>query len=155
MIREIDLGNLPINVSVDNYNKYFNQQEKQESKTNRVVFQYDYQRFIWAFVLGIKKGIRTPLDKKKSSFKWQVIPSDSRSLLMGLVLQELYKDNPDQIKVDLKNATDNSFNDQIRQAIEEYANTGFDEITVKTIYNPTYIEDFEAVVEDILDNTTI
>ena len=151
-ITGIDLGNPPINVSEDNYKIFFNQQAKQETTKNRVVFKTDYQRFIWAFVLGIRNGERLPLvGKKASSFKWQVIPQDSRTMILGLTIQELYKDNPTAIKEDIEKSEGNSFNDSIRHAIEEYANAGFVEIRKKQITNPAYIENFDDVIEDILN----
>lgn len=149
----IDLGSLSINVTREHYELFFNQQAKQETKKNRAVFKTDYQRFIWAFVLGIKSGKRVELDKQKeSSFKWSNIPADSRSLIMGLTIQELYKDNPKKLKEDLESKGSDGLSAYIRKCIEEYANAGFYEIRKKTIYNEFYIEDFEAVVTDILNN---
>ena len=154
--KEIDLGNLPINVAKENYDLFFNQQAKQETKSNRAVFKTDYQRFIWAFVLGIKVGKRTRIEgKKENSFKWGNIPADAKSIIMGLTLQELYSSSPDQLTNDLETKGSEGLSEQIRQAIEEYANTGFIEIRKKTIYNEYYIEDFEAVIEDILKNNEV
>jgi len=155
-VNEIDLGNVPIFVTREHYELFFNQQAKQETKSNRAVFKTDYQRFIWAFVLGLKAGKRIELDKQKeSSFKWQYIPADSRSLLMGLTIQELYKDSPEALKQDLEVKGSEGLSLAIRKAIEEYANAGFYEIRKKTIYNEFYIEDFEAIVEDILKNSEV
>ena len=61
----IDLGSLSINVTKENYDLFFNQQAKQETKKNRAVFKTDYQRFIWAFVLGIKTG-KSPKKRNKA-----------------------------------------------------------------------------------------
>ena len=148
----IDLGNLPIYVSKDNYLLFFNQQEKQETTKNRAVLKTDYQRFIWAFVLGIRLGTRIPLGKnRESSFKWQYIPQETRALIIGLTLQEMYGDNPEKIKEDVNDSDgNNTFNEHLRQAIEEYANAGFSVIRQRALIDPTYIENFEAVVHDIL-----
>ena len=76
--------------------------------------------------------------------------------MIGLTLQEMYKNNPDQLKTDFENASNNNENlgRQIRTAIEEYANTGFSIIDRRGKEKPGYIENIEYVVEDILSDKT-
>lgn len=74
--------------------------------------------------------------------------------MIALTLQELYKDNPDQLKKEFEVASERGENlgKQIRTAIEEYANTGFSIIDQRGKEKPGYIENIEYVVEDILSD---
>ena len=71
-------------------------------------------------------------------------------------LQELYKDNPDELKKDFETATENGENlgRKIKVAIEEYANTGFSILDRRRRERPDYIENLEYVVDDILSDKT-
>ena len=152
MNNEISLGNLPINVSEDAYQAFMNQKESGEGKASRAVFKFDYQRFAWAFVLGISAGKRKEIEgKKESSFKWTVFPEDMKTMIIALALQEIYKDDPNDFKVDINTLGEN-FNLKIRTAIEEYANAGFHILQHKKLNDPGYIEDFEAVIKDIMSD---
>lgn len=153
MSNEINLGNLPIYVSEDAYLEFMNQKKSGDGRSGRAVFKYDYQRFAWAFVLGINEGKRKKIDGKKySPFKWQVIPEDMKSMIIALTLQEVYKAKPEKLKTDLNSMSEESFNTSLRTAIEEYANEGFTILQHKELDDPGYIEDFEAVVTDILED---
>ena len=72
--------------------------------------------------------------------------------MVGLTLQELYKDNPHQLKVDYEEAflQNENLGKKIRTAIEEYANTGFAIMAQRSRERPGYIESLEDVVSDIL-----
>ena len=74
--------------------------------------------------------------------------------MIGLTLQELYKDNPEKLKEDFESATEKNENlgKTIRLAIEEYANTGFSILDRRSREKPGYIENIEYVVEDILSD---
>ena len=149
---EIDLGSLPVYVSEEAYFTFMNQKQSGEGKASRAVFKYDYQRFAWAFVLGISEGKRKEIDgKKESSFKWQVFPDDMKIMIIALALQERYKDNPSDFKADLDSMGE-GFNQELKKTIEEYANAGFHILLHKTLDDPGYIEDFEAVIKDIMSD---
>lgn len=152
---EINLGSLPINVTEEVYLKFFNQKASGESRTNRAVFVNDFQRFAWAFVLGINEGKRRELGKgKRSSFKWSNIPNDMKPMMIALTLQELYKNKSSSLKNDLNNMSEDNFNIMLRNAIEEYANEGFYIIQVKQLSDSEYIESFDLIVNDILSDNT-
>ena len=140
------------------YDYFCNQKARSgeiDKKSNRTLFKHDYQRYLWAFILGIKKGVRKPLSGKTAgSFKWEIIQrrNNVAQLMVGLVIQEKYKDNVDKLREDFEKCSEEgtSFSDALRLAIEEYANTGFDILMQKSLMNPGYIEDINIIVEDIL-----
>lgn len=148
-----------IRISKKHYDFFFNQQLK-GGKSERILFKMDYQRFLWAFILGVKSEIRQPLTSPtESAFKWEIIqrrPNISQ-LMIGLVIQEIYKANPEKLREDFENAenTNDSFSDKLRIAVEEYANKGFEILTQKSLLNPGYIEEVQSIVEDILNTTKI
>ena len=76
--------------------------------------------------------------------------------MIALTLQELYKDNPDQLKTDFEQASEKGENlgRKIKLAIEEYANTGFSILDHRSKEKPGYIENIEYVIEDILSDKT-
>lgn len=76
--------------------------------------------------------------------------------MIALTLQELYKDNPDELKKDFEVASETGENlgRKIKTAIEEYANTGFSILDRRGKEKPGYIENIEYVVEDILSDKT-
>lgn len=148
-----------IRIAKEYYDFFFNQQLK-GGKSERVLFKHDYQRFLWAFILGVKSEKRLPLSSHtESPFKWEIIqrrPNISQ-LMIGLVIQEMYKDCPEKLRENFENAenTDDSFSDELRTAVEEYANQGFEILKQKSFLNPGYIEDVQSIVADILDVTKI
>ena len=155
----IDLGDsYKFNIEDEWYKKFCNQVEKEETRGSRAVFSFDWQRFLWAFILGIYVEKRTPLQNKTKNppFGTEVFKNRSRILkiMIGLTIQETYKDNPDQLKTDLEEISSKNENmgKQIRLAIEEYANTGFAIIDQRNREKPGYIENIETVVEDILSD---
>ena len=155
----IDLGEAyKFNIEDDWYKKFCNQVEKGETRGSREVFSFDWQRFLWAFILGICVATKTPLQNKTKNppFGTEVFKNRNKilKLMIGLTLQEKYKENPEKLKTDFEEATQKGENlgKQIRQEIEEYANTGFSIIDRRTREKPGYIEDIELVVEDILSN---
>lgn len=68
----------------------------------------------------------------------------------------MYKDNPDQLKIDFEESTQKEENlgRSIKLAIEEYANTGFSILDRRSKEKPGYIENLEYVIEDILSDKT-
>ena len=149
---EIDFGNSPIYVSEEAYLTFMNWKESGEGKASRAVFKYDSQRFVWAFVLGISAGKTREIEgKKESSTKWSEFPRDMQTMMIALALQERYKDNPNEFKADLDSMGED-FNQELKKTIEEYANEGFNILQHKTLDDPGYIDDFEAVVRDILSD---
>ena len=153
----IDLGDsYKFNIEDEWYKKFCNQVAKEETRGTRAVFSFDWQRFLWAFILGIYVEKRTPLQNKTKNppFGTEVFKNRSRILkiMIGLTIQETYKDNPDQLKTDFEEISSKNENmgKQIRLAIEEYANTGFAIIDQRNREKPGYIENIETVVEDIL-----
>lgn len=155
----IDLGDsYKFNIEDEWYKKFCNQVAKEETRGTRAVFSFDWQRFLWAFILGIYVEKRTPLQNKTKnpSFGTEVFKNRSRILkiMIGLTIQETYKDNPDQLKTDFEEISSKNENigKQIRLAIEEYANTGFAIIDQRNREKPGYIENIETVVEDILSD---
>lgn len=157
----IDIGTSKFNIDDEWYNKFCNKYEKDETtKNSRAVFQFDWQRFLWAFILGISVEKRTKLtDKTKNPpFGKEVFNGRGKILktMIALTLQELYKDNPDELKKDFEVAAETGENlgRKIKTAIEEYANTGFSIIDRRGKEKPGYIENIEYVVEDILSDKT-
>ncbi len=155
----IDLGDsYKFNIEDEWYKKFCNQVAKEETRGSRAVFSFDWQRFLWAFILGIYVEKRTPLQNKTKNppFGTEVFKNRSRILkiMIGLTIQETYKDNPDQLKTDFEEISSKNENmgKQIRLAIEEYANTGFAIIDQRNREKPGYIENIETVVEDILSD---
>ena len=155
----IDLGDsYKFNIEDEWYKKFCNQVAKEETRGTRAVFSFDWQRFLWAFILGIYVEKRTPLQNKTKNppFGTEVFKNRSRILkiMIGLTIQETYKDNPDQLKTDFEEISSKNENmgKQIRLAIEDYANTGFAIIDQRNREKPGYIENIETVVEDILSD---
>lgn len=157
----IDIGTSKFNIDDEWYNKFCNKFLNAETtKASRAVFQFDWQRFLWAFILGILVEKRTPLNQKTKNppFGKEVFNGRSKILktMIALTLQELYKDNPDGLKKDFEHVTENGENlgRKIKVAIEEYANTGFSILDRRGKEKPGYIENLEYVVEDILSDKT-
>lgn len=157
----IDIGTSKFNIDDEWYNEFCNKYEKDETtKNSRSVFQFDWQRFLWAFILGISVEKRTSLTQKTKNppFGKEVFNGRSKILktMIALTLQELYKDNPDELKKDFETATENGENlgRKIKVAIEEYANTGFSILDRRGRERPGYIENIKYVVEDILSDKT-
>lgn len=156
----IDLGeSYKFNWDDEWYKKFGNQAANDINRsTDRTVFKTDWQRFVWAFILGIFVEKRTPLQQKTKNppFGTEVFKNRIKTLktMIALTLQELYKDNPDQLKKEFEVASERGENlgKQIRTAIEEYANTGFSIIDQRGKEKPGYIENIEYVVEDILSD---
>lgn len=155
----IDLGDsTKFNIEDEWYKKFCNQVEKGEKQAERAVFKYDWQRFLWAFILGLFVGKRTPIQEKTKNppFGTEVFKNRSKTLklMIGLSLQEMYKTNPDNLKKDFETATQNNENlgKSIKLAIEEYANTGFSIIDTRNRSKPGYIENLEDVIQDILSD---
>ena len=157
----IDIGTSKFNIDDEWYNKFCNKYEKDEiTKNSRVVFQFDWQRFLWAFILGISVEKRTALTQKTKNppFGKEVFNTRIKILktMIALTLQELYKNNPDELKKDFEVASETGENlgRKIKTAIEEYANTGFSILDRRGKEKPGYIENLEYVVEDILSEKT-
>ena len=118
----------------------------------------NWQRFLWAFILGIYVGKRMPLESKAKNppFGTEVFKNRSKilRLMIGLTLQENYGDDPDQLKKDFERLSQKGENlgKDIRVAIEEYANIGFSILDRRSKEKPGYIEDMELVVQDILSD---
>lgn len=155
----IDVGLTKFNIADVWYQKFCNKYEKEETtKASRSVFQFDWQRFVWAFILGISVEKRTPIENKTKNppFGKEVFDRRQKILktMIGLTMQEMYKNNPDKLKDDFELASKNGENlgKAIKVAIEEYANTGFSILERRGIEKPGYIENIEYVVEDILSN---
>lgn len=155
----IDLGDsTKFNMEEEWYNKFCNQVEKDEKRSERVVFSTDWQRFLWAFILGIFVGKRTTIQNKtkKPPFGTEVFKSRGKilKLMIGLALQEMYKDDPKRLKTDYESASENggSLGKDVHICIEEFANTGFAVINQRSIEQPGYIENLEYVVKDILSD---
>lgn len=158
----IDLGeSYKFNWEDEWYKKFGNQVANAINRTaDRNVFKTDWQRFVWAFILGIFVEKRTPLQNrtKNPPFGTEVFKNRNKilKLMIGLTLQELYGETPDQLKNDFEEASENNENlgKRIRIAIEEYANTGFSIIDRRNREKPGYIESIEDVVADILSDRT-
>ncbi len=159
----IDLGeSAKFEIDDEWYKKFCNQvkNEGTDARSKRVVFATDWQRFLWAFILGINAGEKTPIRNKTKHppFGTEVFKNKSKILktIIALTLQELYKDNPDQLKADFEKASENGENlgKKIKAATEEFANTGFAILDTRGREKPGYIENLDYVVEDILSDKT-
>lgn len=153
----IDLGeSTKFNMDDEWYNKFCNQVERDDKRSERVVFSTDWQRFLWAFILGIFVGKRTPIQNKTKNppFGAEVFKNRGKilKLMIGLALQEMYKGEPQKLKTDYEKATEKgeSLGKDIRICIEEFANTGFAVINQRSKEQPGYIENLEYVIADIL-----
>ena len=160
MMRDIiDLGeSTKFNIEDEWYKKFCNQVEKGEKQSERAVFKFDWQRFLWAFILGIYVGKRTPIQTKTKQppFGTEVFKNRNKilKLMIGLTLQEIYAQNPDKLQSDFENAAEKgeNFGKAIKLAIEEFANTGFSIIDNRNRSKAGYIENLEDVIEDILSD---
>ncbi len=148
----IDVGTSKFNIQDEWYKKFCNKHEKEETlKNSRSVFVFDWERFLWAFILGISVEKRTPLTEKTKNppFGREVFNGKPKILktMIALILQELYKNNPDDLKKDFEAAVENGENlgRKIKAAIEEYANTGFSVLDRRGMEKPGYIENLESV----------
>ena len=162
MINDFDPIHIPettkIRIREDFYLKFCNQVEKGENRSEREVFTTDWQRFLGAFILGIHEGKRTPYkksDKTHTPFGFDVFKNKQKMLrlIIGLTLQELYKDTPKKLKEDFETAEleGRNLGTDIKVAMEEFANTGFAKMMYKTSTIPGYIESMEDIVSDILE----
>ena len=162
MINDVDPIYIPettkVRIRDDFYLKFCNQVEKGENRSEREVFTTDWQRFLWAFILGIHEGKRTPFkkgEKTHTPFGFDVFKNKQKMLrlIIGLTIQELYKDNCSKLKEDFEVAETEGRNlgNDIKIAMEEFANTGFAKMMYKTSTIPGYIENMEEIVADILD----
>ena len=147
-----------IRIREDFYLKFCNQTEKGENRSEREVFTTDWQRFLWAFILGINEGKRTPFkkgDKTYSPFGFDVFKNKQKMLrlIIGLTIQEIYKNDIGELKEDFENAETEGKNlgNDVKVAMEEFANTGFAIMMYKTSTIPGYIESMEEIVADILE----
>ena len=136
------------------YYDFFLNKTARGGEAERSLFKTDYQRFLWAFILGLKAGKRKTLGKNPSSaFKWAVVKhqGDISKMIIGLVVQELYKDNIDALKNEFENAqgSGDTFSEKLRIAVEEYANAGFEIMLEKTMLCPDYIENVDEIIKDI------
>ena len=105
----IDLGeSTKFNMDDEWYNKFCNQVERDDKRSERVVFSTDWQRFLWAFILGIFVGKRTPIQNKTKNppFGAEVFKNRGKilKLMIGLALQEMYKREPQKLKADYEKA---------------------------------------------------
>jgi hypothetical protein len=148
-----------IRISEEYYLRFCNQTEKNENRAERAVFETDWKRFMWAFVLGINAEKRTPIkkgEKTYSPFGFDVFKNHYKmfQLVIALCLQEMYKDDPSKLKKDYEKASQNKENlgTNIRIAMEEYANTGFALMRYKADTIPGYIENIDEIVRDILSD---
>ena len=111
-----------------------------------------------AATLLTKGKVKKVYTKTLSKFGKEVFDKRQNILktMIGLTLQELYKDNPDQLKTDIEQASEKGENlgRKIKLAIEEYANTGFSILDHRSKEKPGYIENIEYVIEDILSDKT-
>lgn len=155
-----------LKIADEYYFKFFNQTANGDvedgpanakNRSSRAVFEKDWQRFLWAFILGINDGSRTKLPSSshcKTPFGFDVFKNRQKMLkvIFGLCLQEQYKNNPSQLKDDFEASTANGDNlgTSIRVAIEEYANTGFAIMKFRDNEVSGYIENMDEIVSDIL-----
>lgn len=158
MAEVIDLGQARFYIDEEYYKEFFNQTAKGETHLDREVFEFYCQEFLWAFILGIKSGERTKINRKTkySLFDQDTFKNRSKilKLITALTLQELYSDDPNKLKEDFEEATEKGENlgAKITDAIEEFANTGFSILERRTKNTPGYIENIQAVIDDILND---
>lgn len=152
------IGNPSLRIKEEYYLSFFNQQQRAIQKKERQVFSYDYQIFLWAFILGYSEKKQSPIEgKTNSAFKWEIIERRTpvSKKILGLTLMALYENNPEGIKEDYQNRSDQNPNESVlssnlRNAIEEYANTGFEIIAKKEFESPGYLNDGMLIIQDIL-----
>lgn len=156
-----------IRIADEYYKRFMNQTAIGEAEGNvsniknrrsRAVFETDWQRFLWAFILGLDNGERTKLPSPKdcrTPFGFDVFKNHKKMLdvIFALCIQEKYKKNPTKLKDDFELAEKNNENlgAEIRIAMEEYANTGFAIISHRNSEVPGYIENIDEIVSDILE----
>ena len=145
-----------VGIKIDKqYYDFFMNKTARGGEKERSLFKTDYQRFLWAFILGINEGKKLPLSKNtESSFKWAIVKHQANisKMMIGLIVQEMYKDNIDALKEEFEQAleTGESFSDKLKEALEEYANAGFKIMYEKTMLCPDYIENVDEIIKDII-----
>ena len=77
------------------------------------------EMFMFAAAVGIHMGIRTPLTAKLGFIQATAIPADRMSLIFSLMVDEMRKENTEELITD---------RDIAFSIIQEYANTGLNEI---------------------------
>lgn len=172
MINEQDIIYIPettkIRIEEKYYLKFCNQTEKNERRSDRAVFTTDWQRFLWAFILGLNAGQRTPFlkgEKTFTPFGFDVFKNQNKilNLIIALCLQEMYKDNPSKLKDDFEKLStevdargkQGNLGASVKLAMEEYANAGFAIISYQTENIPGYIENMDEIVRHILSDNNI
>ena len=90
MINDIDPIYIPettkIRIREDFYLKFCNQSGKGENRSEREVFTTDWQRFLWAFILGIFVGQRTPIQNKTKNPPFGTEVFKNRNKILKLMI---------------------------------------------------------------------
>ncbi len=114
-------------------------------------FQFKYEIYMYATLLGLKSNYRLPLGENKNKFieikSWQ--PPDLADYIIMSVLA-----NSEIDFNDLENKEDTDIEKEIlnqRKLMEEYANGGFDKIKSKLESEPTFFDNNDNCFIDLLD----
>ncbi len=153
----IIIGNPSIRIQKEYYDAYFDQQNRATRRVERSVFEYDYQRFLWAFILGVSGGQRKELEgPTKVAFKWDVIEKrpEVANKMIGLALYANYDADASRLKTDYLNMLEgeegqSALGRVLRNSIEEFANAGFAIITDREVDEAGYLEDPQRILLDI------
>jgi dnd system-associated protein 4 len=138
----IDDGSL-MNIEQDYYERLFNNRlspsrdgEKREKKS--FPFEHMWELFVYAAVLGFRRGNPKPLAKLNKSFRWGNIGGQHRKNLLTLAVA---KAGAFEILLE---------KERIKQFIEEYANAGLAIIDQELKNNPAAYSDLETFTLKIL-----
>ncbi len=139
--------NALMNIDEDYYLRLFNgrlcpSQKDAEGRRQRKEFPFQtmWELFVYAFVLGIKDGRRKPIQKVHKPFRWINIASVHQKNLLLLVSAqhdsfEFLKDG-----------------DNVKMAIEEYANCGLSLINQDIKNNPSAYSSLEDLTDRIISD---
>jgi hypothetical protein len=139
-------------VQQDHYERFFNQQLKGVPRRDQPIFQFDYQTFLWGFLVGISSGKPEPLSGSTKTFaKWSTWARQPHLVnrMIALVLGYLFRETPEGIQEDYKN---NELGPKVRETIEGFANAGFGVMTHQKVIQPDYFNDGSNLSRQILDH---
>lgn len=141
-------------VEVEYYEHFMDQQSKNRPRSQRPIFEKDIHVFLWAFLTGISREERHPLQGQTKEFtKWSTWMNNVHLVnrMIGLTIGCLYKDDPDQIRKDYSQG-DNFLGDIVKTAIQEYANAGFSEMTRQVVTEDKYFNDPSNLMMQLLSH---
>ena len=136
--------NALMNIEQDYYNRLFHnrlcpsQKEGEKRDKKNYPFEFMWELFVYAAILGFRKGQPKPLNKLNKPFRWTNIGNQHRKNLLALAVAkagsfDILKDR-----------------EMLKQYIEEYANAGLAIIDQELKNSPSAYADLETFTLRIL-----